>query len=154
MEDNVCALEGSTMSEVLAKHLNVFYTARREFIKSESDERIRRALRSKIRASEQKFVVGDKVFYKRDGIQKWLGPGSVLGQDGKIVFIRHGGFVIRASVNRVLSANNVNFQASGGDSLVEPCVGGDEGFFEIEKKFYGEKPNGLEVPNFPVQTVQ
>ena len=107
------------MSEVLAEHLNIIHAARREFIKSESEERIRRALRSKIRVSEQVFVPGDKVFYKRDDQKKWLGPGTVLGQDGKIIFIRHGGFLIRASANRVLNAGNIQFHQERQGNLLE-----------------------------------
>ena len=52
MTDQVSALAGTTTSEVLSKHLNALYAARRAFVQSESDERIRRALRSKIRSPE------------------------------------------------------------------------------------------------------
>ena len=122
MEENVAALEGSTMSEVLAKHLNILHESRKAFIRSESEERIRRALRAKIRTSEQVLVPGDKVFYKRDNQRRWLGPGSVLGQDGKIIFIRHGGFLIRASANRVLDANKIDFKEEQGGSLLQSSV--------------------------------
>ena len=52
MTDSLPALEGSTTSETFAKHINALHAARRAFIESESDERLRRALRSKVRASE------------------------------------------------------------------------------------------------------
>ena len=86
LTDKVPALEDSTTSSVLAEHLNALHTARQAFIQSESDERIRRALRTKIRTNEQKFEHGDKVFYKRNGELRWLGPGKVLAQDGKVIF--------------------------------------------------------------------
>lgn len=52
MNDNLPALDGTTSSEVFARHLNA---ACKVFIQTEADERIRRALRNKVRASEQVF---------------------------------------------------------------------------------------------------
>lgn len=67
MKADLPALEGSTSSETLSKHLNTLHEARRAFILSEADERIRRALRTKVRAAEEKYDNGDLVFYKREG---------------------------------------------------------------------------------------
>ena len=102
MTDNLPALKGATWSKVLFNHLNALHSARQAYIKSESEERVRRALRHKIRASEQHFVNGDKVFYKRPGKEKWLGPGKVVFQDGKVVFVRHGGVFVRVSPNHLI----------------------------------------------------
>ena len=104
MSENVAALEGSTGSEILAKHLNALHSARKAFISSEADERVRRALRGKVTACEQVFENGDKVFYKRDKSERWLGPGIVVFQDGKVVFVRHGGVFVRVSPNRLIKA--------------------------------------------------
>ena len=101
MTDRLPALEGKTSSEVFAKHLNALHEARRAYIQTESNERVRRALRTKVRAAEQTFEKGDPVFYKREGKEKWLGPAHVLFQDGKVVFVRHGGIIIRVSPNRL-----------------------------------------------------
>ena len=49
------ALDEATTSEILAKHLNALRSARKTFIESDADERIRRALRRKMRASEKVF---------------------------------------------------------------------------------------------------
>ena len=117
LTDKVPALEDSTTSSVLAEHLNALHTARQAFIQSESDERIRRALRTKIRTNEQKFEHGDKVFYKRNGELRWLGPGKVLAQDGKVIFVRHGGSLVRVSANRLLKANDVSFENKETDLL-------------------------------------
>jgi hypothetical protein len=105
MCDNVPALGGSTTSETFAKHINTLHSARHAFIQSESNERIRRALRHKVRASEESYVNGDRVFYKREGRDQWLGPAKVIFQDGKIVFVRHGGVFVRVSPNRLVKAN-------------------------------------------------
>ena len=118
LSDNVAALDGKTQSEVFAYNLNILHASRRAFIKSESEERIRRALRHKVRVNEQSFKNGDSVFYKRDNQTRWLGPGKVLGQDGKIIFVRHGGVLVRVSANRITDANNVQFDNSQDNSLV------------------------------------
>ena len=106
MSENLPALLGSTSSEVFAKHLNVLHATRRAFLQSEADERVRSALRNKIRASEQVFEHGDRVFYKREGGERWLGPGKVVFQDGKVVFVRHGAVFVRVSPNRLQKVNN------------------------------------------------
>ena len=103
MTDNIAALQGTT-SQTLANHLNALHSSRKAFIESESSERIRRALYSKIRVSEQVFNNGDRVFYKREGSKKWLGPAKVVFQDGKVIFIRHGGIMVRVSPNRLIKA--------------------------------------------------
>ena len=109
MSSKLPGLSESTTSVILARHLNALHSARIEFVKSESDERIRRALRSKVRASEQVYKPKDKVYYKREGFKEWLGPGSVIGQEGKVIFVRHGGQVVRVSANRLVKANDVDF---------------------------------------------
>ena len=118
MSDNLPAMEGTTSSEVFAKHLNALHAARKIFIESEANERIRRALRHKVRASEQVFENGDRVFYKREGKERWLGPGKVVFQDGKVVFVRHGGVFVRVSPNRLQKVNNYlkrDEEETGGD---------------------------------------
>ena len=55
MNNNLPALQGTTSSEVFAEHLNALHAARKAFIQTEADEKIRRALRNKVRASEQVF---------------------------------------------------------------------------------------------------
>ena len=101
MNSTLPALEGTTSSEFFAPHLNALHGARKAFIQTEADERIRRALRNEVRASEQVFENGDKVFYKREGKERWLGPGKVVFQDGKVVFVRHGAAFVRVSQNRL-----------------------------------------------------
>jgi transposase InsO family protein len=109
MGENLPALQGKTNSEILATHLNSLHAARKAFIESETSERVRRALRSKVRASEQRFEHGDRVYYKRDQENKWLGPGKVMFQDGCVVFVRHGGTFVRVSPNRLIKAGEEIF---------------------------------------------
>ncbi len=60
--DHLPALEGSTSSETLARHLDTLHCARRGFIMFESEERILRALQGKVRTSEQVFSNSDRVY--------------------------------------------------------------------------------------------
>lgn len=105
MDERLPAHEGTTTSETFARHLNGLHAARKAFIESETSERVRRALRSKVRTSEVRFEHGDKVFYKRENSEKWLGPGRVVFQDGKVIFVRHGGVFVRVSPNRLVKGS-------------------------------------------------
>ena len=98
---NPPALGGETMSKIFAEHLNTLHSAREAFIKSEADERLRRALRKKITTIEQNYDKGDTVLYKKEGKTMWLGPATVVAQDGKVIFVRHGGNLIRLPPNRI-----------------------------------------------------
>ena len=100
--DKPPALEGSTISEKFYQHLNGLHSARHAFIQAESSERIRRALRHQLRSHSEVFETGDAVFYKRDSSNKWKGPGKVIGQDGKTIFVRHGSVYIRVPNCRIL----------------------------------------------------
>ena len=85
MADGLPALEGSTSSETFAQHLNALHDARRAFIQTETNERIRRALRGNVRAAEETYVNGDAVYYKGEGKERWLGPATVVFQDRRVV---------------------------------------------------------------------
>ena len=90
------ALEVTTTSEIVADNLNAGHAARREFLKNESSEKIRRALSHQVREDDVASLRnGDSVFYKRNGENKWRGPGNVIGRDGKQVLVRHGGTYVR-----------------------------------------------------------
>merc|ERR1739842_252155 len=47
MNDDLPALEGTSTSDVIARHLNAFHAARKAFIAAEASEKIRRALKRK-----------------------------------------------------------------------------------------------------------
>ena len=59
------------------------------------------------------YMNGDIVFYKREGKEKWLGPGKVVFQDGKVVFVRHGSVFVRVSSNRLCKVNPVESNEDG-----------------------------------------
>ena len=97
------ALEGQTISKTMGKHLVGLHEARKAFIASESSEKIRRALRKQIRPSGEKYKTGDKVYFLRDN--QWKGPGTVIGQDSVVVFIRYGGTYVRVHESRIMRDN-------------------------------------------------
>ena len=110
-------LEQETPSQRVAKHLQAMYNARKQQMAAEADERIRRALRSKSRDVYAKSVSqGDKVFYKREDCSRWRGPATVIGRDGKVVFLRHGGFQIKCHLCRVVNVNEIYKDDSRSDT--------------------------------------
>ena len=67
-------------------------------------------MRTKVRAAEQIYQHGDTVFDKREGKERWLGPASVVFQDGKVVFVRHGGIFVGVSPNRLSKVQDMKSQ--------------------------------------------
>ena len=58
-----------------------------------------------IHATENPLQSGEALFYKRDDSNRWRGPGKVIGQDGKLVFIRHGSKTVRVASCRVIKCH-------------------------------------------------
>ncbi len=66
-------------------------------LKSESSERISRALNHNVRTyNDVKYHNGDTVYFKRAKEKKWRGPAKVLGQDGQQVLLKYGGYYTRS----------------------------------------------------------
>ena len=94
------ALESSSVSQSMAKHLNALHSTRAAFVAAESLDKIKRALKHKIRPKDDKFKLGDIVFFDRNGA--WKGPGTVIGQDNVVVFVRYGGTYVRVHQSKLL----------------------------------------------------
>ena len=57
---------------------------------ADNDERIKRALRSRISSYiNDMFSSGDKIYFKEKEKMEWSGPTIVIGQEGKVVFIKY-----------------------------------------------------------------
>ena len=97
-------LEQSSISQKFVERINGLQAARKAFVESESSIKLKKALKAKIRVNEEVFHPGDKVYYKRDNVDKWLGPAKVIFQDGKVIFIRHGAVWVRVSPNRLVKS--------------------------------------------------
>ena len=103
------ALENVTTSEILAKNLNAMHAARQAFIKSESAEKVKRALRHNVSgAVDTKYFSGDRVYIKRRKNDRWSGPGVVLGQDHQHIFVSIGGFFYRVHPCRIILAEEAS----------------------------------------------
>ena len=90
------ALSETTYSKYLEEHLEAMRKARSAYIYTESSIRIRRALNHNTRSSNDvKYITGDNVYYKRRNEARWRGPGTVIGQDGQFVLVRHQSTWIR-----------------------------------------------------------
>ena len=101
LTDTLPALESKPETSIVGTHLAALQSARQEFIKAESSEKIKRALRKQTRQWRNSYQIGDAVFYRREDSQRWKGPAKVLGQDGSVVFLRHGARYIKAHLCRV-----------------------------------------------------
>ena len=101
------ALDVPEASQIVKDNLNALHKAREDFIKVEADERIKRALRHNIRETlADDLQAGEEVFYKREGSDRWHGPGVVIGRDGKQVLVRHGGVYVRVHSCRLSKVPN------------------------------------------------
>ena len=96
LSDNPPALESTTSSDIVRRNLEALHSARKNYIAAEASDKVRRALRHKVRTyADKHYEAGQKVYYKRKGHKGWRGPGSVIGIDGKTVLVRHGAFYYR-----------------------------------------------------------
>ena len=90
VDDKLPALEGTTSSKVVAENLSAMHKAREEFIKCESNNKIRKALRAQVRTCNDDFFnINDKVYYKRRRDNKWHGPAVVVGRDSHAYLVKH-----------------------------------------------------------------
>ena len=98
-----------TSADIITENLNCIKTAREEFVKAESSEKIKRALNHNIRPSANtKFFSGDLVYYKRKDSRKWKGPGKVIGSDSSNILMKHGSNYVRVHSCRVLLEQREN----------------------------------------------
>ena len=101
IHDSSPALEGMTKSEIVASHLNASHNARKAFVQAEASEKIRRALRHRVRPSGKKYDQGEHVYFKREDSNRWKGPATVIGHDGKTVILKYGSYIVRVHESRL-----------------------------------------------------
>ena len=93
-------------SEALIKNLKALHATREAFIKAEKSQKLKIALKTKIRTVDRIYKPGDYAFYKREKDEDFLGPAKVLMQDGKIIWLRHGSYVCKVSINRLIPVSD------------------------------------------------
>ena len=89
------------MNPELVEHIATLHAARRAFLIAKSSNKLKVAMRKQTRQSGHIYSIGDEVYHNRDNSNMWKGPSKVLGQDGPVVFLRHGSHYIKAHVCRV-----------------------------------------------------
>ena len=114
----VTELNETTVSKMLADHLNAMYLSRQAYMKAMQSDRLKRALKDRITFQDEKYFLGDQVYFKRKDQKRWQGPASVLGQDGKIVIVRQGGYHLRVHSSRVILSSRAEREILG-DSNVD-----------------------------------
>ena len=120
LNNKLPAFRSVTSSKLIADHLNALHKAREAFTESESSEKLKRALRRKTRtASSRDFANGDSVYYKRNDNNEWRGPGRIIGVDGKVILVRHGGKVVSVAP---CSIRKVNDNSEEMDNLNAKCA--------------------------------
>ena len=106
---------GTPETKIVGEHILALHAVRKTFINAEASDKLRRALRKQLRKTRQYYEMNDIVYYKRNTDDKWKGPAKVIGQDGPVVFLRHGGFLIKASCNGIQAKNLHNERSSNID---------------------------------------
>ena len=95
-------LEESATLQLVAENLHAMISARRQFLSNEADEKLRRALLHQTLSSDVYDIQNrDHDYYKRDIANRWEGPGTVIGNDGKQVLIQHGSTSVRVHSSRL-----------------------------------------------------
>ena len=132
LEDKLPALESPSGEDIITRNLKCMREARKAFIESETSERIKRALVHNVRpSSNNKFVTGDVVYYKRNDCKKWRGPGKVIGHDSSNILIKHGANYVRVHACRVLpdrteSRSGRIIPADESEESPDATIGGQE----------------------------
>ena len=108
-------MEDVSKTELIVKHLNALYAARKTFIVAESNEMLRRALKAKNRVTtEITYDVGDIVYYKRNDSNKWEGPRKVIGKEDKQILLKHIGYYIKVNPCSLKLVDNIGSKKSVG----------------------------------------
>ena len=150
---NVCendppALNPTLTSDIVRVNLNALHLARQEFVKTESSERLSRALRHNIRSSDLNDIQnGDEVFYKRNDSHEWHGPGVVIGRDGKQILVRHGSVYVRVHVCRLTHAPERNIAFGSNENIEGVSSGGND---EVQDKPNDDQDDDSENGEIPV----
>ena len=106
------ALCKDNITVTVEKNLRAMHAARESFIRAESSEKIKRALRHNIRTSNDiRLQNGDSVYFKRNDSRKWHGPGKVIGQHSQQVVVKVGSGTVTVHTSRIMPVDDVRYDA-------------------------------------------
>ena len=108
IENEPPAESGMTITSLVQKRLQSIFDARKAMAEVENKSRLKAAEKSSHVAKFQAYNIGDEVYFRMGNSSKWSGPGKIVAQDNKLIFIRHGRHLIVASQSRVQLANQNN----------------------------------------------
>ena len=116
------AMEDST-SELLKQHLNTIAESRKAFVECEDNEKLHRAIKSKLHPTASSiYELGDEVYYKQNDSDQWKGPGTVLRKENKQVIVKHESQHIRVHPCRLQLRNKYrNIDSNKDDSKDNLC---------------------------------
>ena len=147
MTDGLPALHGTTFRENFGKAFKCFAYSPESINKCEADERFTRPLCHQVRAVEDVFQSGELVYYVKDGSSKWLGPGKVIFQYGRLVFVQYGRVYVGVSTNRLIKCGKKFKRNGGGDGRQGGAMGIDDqnrgSLREVELKQKRVHSNGV-----------
>ena len=128
------ALEGVTACHVVAENLNAMHAAHKAYIASESSEKLRRALRHQIwPAISASYNNGDLVYFKRNDLDQWLGPGTVIGSEHKQVLVKHGGSYVRIHLCRLIPYSKPIPTTNPQEFNVETSINGQKNMSNVDQ---------------------
>ena len=117
-DNNPSQDEVDTSSRTVFDHIKGLQVAKKAFIKTDNGDKLKKAM--EVRESPLiHYPVGTMVHYKFGNDQRWHGPGRIVGQENKVVLIRHGGHIISTSQTRVYKSPGQEQMASGSQANAE-----------------------------------
>ena len=76
--------------------------AREAFRQADNDEKIKRALKSRINSyTSEIYETGDKVYFKENDKIEWSGPAVVIAHERKIVFLKYSNNLRRVHISKL-----------------------------------------------------
>ena len=147
LNDDIPALEKTSVSSVVAEHFKLLNDTRASFLRADCSERIKRAILGKVRYSDAPFVPGEMVFYKRDQAGPWHGPGRVIFHEGQELIVKDAGQIVTVHAFRASRVKPQNLPDSDGTTTnsVEPSR---TDMHQPEKQ--GEKVVEMSWPSVPI----
>ena len=91
--------ESGTPAEVLA-FMQVRESARRNYLRHEYGDRLKKALRERMQPLREEVSVGDEIYYKIKNELVWRGPARVIGRDGATVIAKYQHTTVTPSIDR------------------------------------------------------
>ena len=113
IENEPPAEHGTTITSLVQRRLQAIFDARKAMAEVENKHRLKMADKSSHTGKFEFYNMGDEVYYKLAHNSKWSGPGKVIAQDNKLIFIRHGRNMVVASPSRTQRVSQQFKQIAG-----------------------------------------